>query len=172
MPTLANLVLAVFVAREVFETVIDTTGTEFKAQGNNNGLPRESLIKRTFVMTEDTALQIDGITVDLPRGKSLRDVGQALKVVKQKPESILVRDRVRFDAGQELPAALGQTLYEGGYPVREVQPEPAPELEPELTEAEKKKAEADAKAAEKKAQKDAQAKAEADAKAADKGAQA
>lgn len=120
MPTITVEETTQYVVQQPFETTVDTIGTEFVAQGNSNGLPRESLLKRTFLMGAEATIQIDGITVNLPQGKALRDVGQAQKVLKQSPASILVRDRIRVEAGQLLPAALGQALAETRrYPVRE-----------------------------------------------------
>lgn len=119
MPTIVTEPATVYVATEPFETVIETPGPEFVAQGNSNGLSRESLLKRTYLVGQEATVQIEGINVHLPVGKQLTDVGQAFKALKQKPGAILVRDRIRVEAGQELPLTLGEALAESKrYPVK------------------------------------------------------
>ena len=162
MPTVVSELTTKYVATEPFETVIDTLGSEYKAQGDSNGLPRSSLIKRSFIMVDDEKIQVSGINVSLPKGKQLNDPGQALQVLKLAAEKIVVRDRVKIDKGQILPPGLGSALAESKrYPVREAAPEVSSQ-EPEKQEplddkkaaaalksesaAESKAAQADAKA--------------------------
>lgn len=121
MPAIVSQDTARYVASADFETTIDTAGDEYTAQGNSNGLPRESLLKRSFIVVAETDLQVSGIKVKLPAGKLLTDVGQAHKVLKQRPANIAVRDRIRLEAGQELPASLGAALLGGGYAVKKLE---------------------------------------------------
>lgn len=167
MPTVLVEDTTRYVASAPFTTTIQTGGKEFKAQ-EGNGLPRECLEKRSFIITQDTQLQVEGVKTFLPKGQALRDVGQAHKVLKERPDNIEVRDRVNIPQGTELPAALGKALFESrAYPVKALKAD-VPEIDPEAAAAAEKAAAEAAKKAEKEAAAAAK-KAEADAKKAAEG---
>ena len=89
---------------------IDLTPEEFKALGNSNGLPRENLAKREYVVTEECFVVVRGFSQAI-KPKKVRDTGLALELVNQN-KPVLIRDHLVLTEGVELPEQIGAPLFE------------------------------------------------------------
>lgn len=102
----------VFVALADFErpVTVGLTPDEFKAT-DFNSLPRESLLQRSYQVTEACAAAVRGFSVQFKANKKIRDTKLALALIEQ-DKPIVVYQTLAVSKGMVLPEAIGRALKE------------------------------------------------------------